>query len=215
MTLALSSCATESPERRVQSSSSAPDVLAHRAIARKALTLRLDWTVRAAGLRKEVGRGGLDRCRKGDDDPKNAEGVTAKCTLTLHRAYLWNGDITAFLNRFDRCPAASEIRGYWREFGGRPDPRERLRTYDVGDLPELMCDGVRIEFATSRMKADRDLTTMPGATVFDEGGGMYEPYHWAPEGRPWLSRWLKIRRKARYLVAMQVSEEYSVLGGRQ
>ncbi|MEV0151586.1 MULTISPECIES: hypothetical protein [unclassified Nonomuraea] len=184
----------------------APAVDEHRATARKLLELRLDWAARTGRLAKELGRSGLDRCRRGNDDAKNEEDFAAICVLSLYRAYTWNGDINTFLARFRRCPEAVEMRAELRESGTHAD-----RARDVEKVAMIVCDGVTMEFATARTEASSDLVYMPGASFFDEDGGMYEPYHWAPEGTPWLSEWLKLRQDGRFLVALGVSEEYSVL----
>ncbi|MEU8251896.1 hypothetical protein [Nonomuraea sp. NPDC048916] len=213
--LVLSSCAVELAVRSPAITPTASEVAEQRAIARKALAMRLDWTARTGVLTKELGHSGLDRCRRGDDDLKVTEDFSAKCTLTLHRAYLWNGDIDAFLDRFQLCPATAEIRDYWREYGGKPHPRDADHIYDVGDLPALVCDGVTVEFASSHTETDPDLTVMPGAELFDDDGGTHKPYYWVPEGTPWLAEWLRVRAEGRYVVAMQVSEDYSVLQSRK
>ncbi|MEV0592998.1 hypothetical protein [Nonomuraea cavernae] len=176
--------------------------------------MRLDWTARAGQLTKEVGHSGLDRCRRGDDDLKAAEDFSAKCTLTLYRAYSWNGDLDTLLDRFQPCPATAGIRDHWREFGGKAHPRDASHVYDVGDLPALDCADVTIEFASSHTEKNPDLTVMPGANIHDDAGGSHEPYYWVPEGTPWLTEWLRIRAEGQYLVVMQVSEDYSVLKGR-
>ncbi|MFI6793894.1 hypothetical protein ACIBG4_41830 [Nonomuraea sp. NPDC050383] len=187
----------------------APAVDEHRATARKLLGLRLDWAARTGRFAKELGRSGLDRCRRGNDDAKNQEDFAAICVLSLYRAYTWNGDVDALLARFRRCPEAVEKRAELRESGTRAD-----RAPDVEKVTMLVCDGVTMEFATARTEASSDLMDMPGAGFFDEDGGMYEPYHWAPEGTPWLAEWLKRRQDGRFLVALGVSEEYSVLADR-
>ncbi|MGW0594232.1 hypothetical protein [Streptosporangium sp. NPDC002607] len=207
--LALSSCSSDSSASPV--SPSAPEVVKLRAPARKVLDGRLNRTVRTAGLTREIGRSGLDRCRRGNDDDKNEEDFSAKCALTLHRAYFWDGDVDAFLDRFRGCPSTvTEIRDYWHEFGGKPEPRNSSHVYDAGDLPEFVCDGVTMGFATSSTR-DPHLNSMPGARLWDPDGGMYEPYHWAPEGKPWLKDWMSIRDTNKFLIALEASEDYWLL----
>ncbi|GLX02716.1 hypothetical protein [Microtetraspora sp. NBRC 16547] len=207
--LTLSACSSDSSASPV--SPSAPEVAKLRVSARQVLNSRLDRTVRTAGLTKRIGRSGLDRCRRGNDDDKNDEHFSAKCALTLYRAYVWNGDVDAFLDRFHGCPSAvAEIRHYWHEFGGKPAPRNGSHPYDAGDLPEFVCDGVTMEFAASSA-ADLDLESLPGARVWDPDGGMYEPYHWAAEGKPWLNDWVSIRDRGRFLIAMETSQDYWLL----
>ncbi|GGO83229.1 hypothetical protein GCM10012289_76250 [Nonomuraea cavernae] len=208
--LVLSSCAVELAVRSPTITPMAAEVAEHRAIARKALTMRLDWTARAGQLTRQLGRSGLDRCRRGNE-LKAAEDFAAKCTLTLYRAYTWNGDLDALLDRFQPCPATAEIRNHWRAFGGKAHPRDGSHIYDIDDLPPLICAGVTIEFASSHTEKDPDLTVMPGANVFDDAGGRHAPYYWVPEGTPWLASWLRVRGEGQYLVAMQVSEDYSAL----
>ncbi|MEV4172049.1 hypothetical protein [Nonomuraea sp. NPDC049709] len=138
------------------------------------------------------------------DPPAN---FAAKCTLTLNRAYLWNGNVDALLDRFDSCPAeVADVRGYWKEFGGKPRSRDDSRPYDPGDLPELACDGVTMAFASSRGEGGLDI--MPGSQVWDPDGGMYDPYRWAPEGEPWLEAGKRTRGEGRFMIAMTVSEDY-------
>ncbi|MEV4111643.1 hypothetical protein [Nonomuraea sp. NPDC049695] len=187
-------------------SPSDPEVKKLRITARQALNDRLDQTVKAAALTKDISRSGLDRCRKGNDDDKNMEDFSSKCMLSLYRAYAWNGDIEALLERLPDCPGTAEVRDYWREFGGK---RYDNHVYDVGDLPDLDCAGVTMSFTTHAH--DDDLDVLPGAKVWDPDGGMYEPYHWAPEGTPWLDAWLRNQRRYRFLVAMEASKDYAVI----
>lgn len=208
LALMLSACAPSPPP---VISPSSPEVVKLRTEARKVLTAHLDQAVRTAGVTKELGHSGLDRCRRGDDDPKNEEPFSAKCRLSLHWAYAWNGDVNAFLDRFRGCPGAAETRDYWREFGGKADPQDGSRTYDVGDLPELVCDEVTIQFGTSTTREDPDLLVIPGAEVWDEDGGMYDPYYWAPEGKPWLAKWKRSRDRHRFLVVMDAAKDYSLV----
>ncbi|MGP4096513.1 hypothetical protein [Nonomuraea sp. KM90] len=206
-TAALTALLGCSPDPPAITSPSAPQIVKLRAAARDSLTDRLDRAARTAGVRRELPRSGLDRCRKGNDDAKNDENFAAKCTLTLNRAYLWNGNVDALLDRFDSCPAeVADVRGYWKEFGGKLRSRGDSHPYDPGDLPELACDGVTMAFASSRSEARLD--TMPGSQVWDPDGGMYNPYHWAPEGEPWPEAWKRTRGKGRFMIAMTVSEDY-------
>jgi hypothetical protein len=206
ITLAACSSAAEPP----LISPSDPEVGKLRIRARQALNSRLNQTVKTAGLTKDISHSGLDRCRKGNDDAKNMEDFSSKCTLSLYRAYAWNGDIEALLDRLPDCPGA-ELRDYWREFGGKPDPQDGPRIYDVGDLPDLDCAGLTMTFTTPAHSKDPDFDVMPGATVWDPDGGMHDPYYWAPEGKPWLDTWLRNQKRYRFLVAMEASNDYALI----
>jgi hypothetical protein len=208
VSITLAACSLEAVPPSLISPSD-PEVKKLRSAARQALNGSLDKTVKAAGLTKDISRSGLDRCRKGNDDDKNMEDFSSKCTLSLYRAYAWNGDIEALLDRLSDCPGTAELRDYWRDSGGKPHPREENRIYDVGDLPELDCAGVTMEFTTPAHGDDFDV--MPGAKVWDPDGGMYDPYHWALEGTPWLDAWLRNQSKHRFLVAMEASEDYALI----
>jgi hypothetical protein len=207
ITLAACSSAAEPP----LISPSDPEVGKLRITARQALNSRLNQTVKTAGLTKDISHSGLDRCRKGNDDAKNMEDFSSKCTLSLYRAYAWNGDIEGLLDRIPDCPGA-ELRDYWREFGGKPDPQDSPRIFDVGDLPDLDCAGLTMTFTTPAHSKDPGFgDVMPGATVWDPDGGMYDPYYWAPEGKPWLDTWLRNQKRYRFLVAMEASKDYALI----
>ncbi|MFI7445575.1 hypothetical protein [Nonomuraea indica] len=70
-----------------------PEVGKLRTVARRTLTSSLDRTVKAAGFSEEISRSGIDACRRGNDDSWNSDDFASKCTLSLYRAYAWNGHI--------------------------------------------------------------------------------------------------------------------------
>ncbi|MFD1938701.1 hypothetical protein ACFSKW_45280 [Nonomuraea mangrovi] len=217
--ITLAACSPVAEPQPLLVSPSDPKVVEQRTTARQALTSRLDQTVKAARLSKEIGRSGLDRCRRGNDDMKNEEQFASKCTLSLYRAYAWDGKIEVLLDRLRDCPGVAKVRDYWRDSGGKriqgnPAPWESPdRIYDVGDLPDLECDGVTMEFTTTAHLKDPGLESMLGATLWDPDGGMYGPYYWAPQGKPWLQAWSRHHSRYRFLVAMEASKGYALIRG--
>ncbi|WP_157530127.1 hypothetical protein [Microtetraspora niveoalba] len=177
---------------------------------RRTVTVRLDQARRTAGVTKEISRLTIDRCRRGNDDAKNTEDFLSICSLIQQRAYVWDGDVNGFLDRFPKCDSTPMNRDEWRRMHGKPAPVDPARTFDAGDLPGLECSAVEIEFVTSATSR-RDLETLkPGAIIMDPESGIDGPYHWVVEGKPWLADWLKIRGKNRFLVAMSTIEDYAV-----
>ncbi|MGI5489348.1 hypothetical protein [Microtetraspora malaysiensis] len=203
----LSACSDPEP-RTIDPSDG--NVAKRRDAARRTVAARLDQARRTAGVTKEISRLTIDRCRRGNDDAKNTEDFLSICSLIQQRAYVWDGDVNGFLDRFPKCESTPMNRDDWRKLHGKPAPEDLTRTFDAGDLPGLECSTVEIEFVTSATP-QRDLETIkPGAIIMDPDSGIDDPYHWVVEGKPWLADWLKIRRKNRFLVAMSTIEDYAV-----
>ncbi|GAA3613868.1 hypothetical protein GCM10022419_118780 [Nonomuraea rosea] len=208
----LSACAYSQP-RTIDPSDG--DVAKRRDAARRTVAARLDHARRTAGVTKEISRLTIDRCRRGNDDAKNTEDFLSICSLIQQRAYVWDGDVNGFLDRFPTCDGTLTNREKWRKLRGKPAPGDLARTYDAGDLPGLECSAVEIEFVTSATP-QLDLETIkPGAIIMDPDSGIDDPYHWVVEGKPWLADWLKIRHKNRFLVAMSTIQDYAVTSRRR
>ncbi|MFG1959436.1 hypothetical protein [Nonomuraea sp. NPDC049028] len=146
----LSACAY-SPSRTLDPSDG--NVAKRRDAARRTVAARLDQARRTAGVTKEISRLTIDRCRRGNDDAMNTEDFLSICSLIQQRAYVWDGEVNGFLDRFPKCDYTPMNRDDWRKLRGKPAPGDPARTYDAGDLPGLECGAVEIEFATSATRS--------------------------------------------------------------